>query len=120
MLGRRRQQRRRLQRELAWDNKSARKGRAAKPPSKGRSSRRRHWQNPGPDDSQGSEGLDCGNVVTATNIEQRCVDDLRTFPNGGAPEELAKIIIKAVNELTTIEGISKAKRFKREISMRAR
>ena len=59
--------------------------------------------------------LKCGSVLTANDIRQRCVDDLTKAPYDGAVEVLAKVIIKAVRELTAIEGISKAVRFEREM-----
>ena len=68
-----------------------------------------------PDDPQGPDGLQCGDVVTAHDIKQRCVDDLKKVPYDEAPEELAKIIIKAVLKLSAIEGIINAERFKQEM-----
>ena len=66
-----------------------------------------------PEDSQEPDGWQCGNVVIADDIKQRCVGVLKKFAYDRAPEVLVKIIILAVWELSTIEGINKVERFER-------
>ena len=65
------------------------------------------------DDLQGSG--ESGSVVTASDIKQKCVHDLKGIPYDGAPEVLAKIIIEAAGLLAAIQGICKAERFEREM-----
>ena len=70
-----------------------------------------------PEDSNGSEGRECDDAVTANDIKQRCKDDLafamaKVYLDGAwSPEELTRIITKAQNDLSAVEGIRKAARF---------
>ena len=64
------------------------------------------------EDSNGSEGRECDDAVTAKDIKKRCKDDLaQGFLDGARPEVLATITTKAQNDLSAIEGSSKAARF---------